>query len=254
MFRIYHGRSSVIVLLAAVIIATALSPRTVSATVHTPPWADVFGSQWNDLDTTTAASNFKTTLTSGYTRFLTLNSTATTAMGGSYAQSDAVWVTFGHGGPGFITYCNPPGGSSCTTVLRANAAIGSCSVGGDCVSDYPTQIHQVRLMVFAGCDTGFDGAPSGTNAGNLVKQAVNSDGVDSAIGWKGLVYFNGSAQPGEMWATRDAVYLNAGNSVNASAYAAGQDVKNANSGNGFGWELYWSLNGGVKIIPPAYGS
>jgi hypothetical protein len=219
-------------------------PLQVQAAIKNPPWADIFGSKWNDLDTTTSANNFKNNLSATYTRFVTLNTTAAVSMGASYAQSDAIWVNFGHGGPGFITFCNPPEGANCTSVLRVNNTDGSCSAPDACLSTAGTSIHYIRLMIFAGCETAVS---AGTR--NLIQYAKNTNGVDSTVGWNPLVYWPHA----NTWATRMAVYLSAGNTVNSSLFSAGLDVKNT-WGSAMGWDQWSSLNGGIKVIPAAYGT
>ncbi len=226
-----------------------LVPAAALATRYSPPWVDVFGSQWSDLNTTGAAADFVAYLSTGYTRYTELNKTASIAMGPAYAQSDAIWVDFGHGGPGYITFCSPPNGANCTTVLRSNF---DCSkTDGVCMSAYGTSIHYIKLMVFAGCHTG--NTPSGGR--NLLDQAVTYNGADSAIGFTDYIYFGGGDQPDHYWATTFAHRLTVGDSLNAAANVAWQNVAMHNIlGNAYGWDSRVTRNGGATVMPPAYGS
>jgi hypothetical protein len=233
---------------------TAFAP-TASATMYSPPWADIFGSTWNNLNTIPAATNFYNNLSSTYHRFLNQNSTATTAMGSAYAQSDAIWADFGHGNAGFIQFCSPPNGATCSTSLSANSGVGiGCGSPNDCLSDYPTQIHHIKYMLFAGCHTAIDANSGAPNAGNLVKQAVYTEGVDSALGFRDLIYFGAPGTGGEIWGTNDARYLSQSYTVNNAAFTAAQDVQNANFGWGGGYDTFWAIGGGTKVMPAAYGS
>lgn len=232
-----------------VVQVAAFEPAPVSAYVYNPPWADVYGSQWNNLDTRGAAQDFVAYLDSGYTRWTDLNETASISI--AYAQSDAIWVTFGHGGPGFITYCNPPNGSLCTTVLRSN--IDCDHVDGVCMSDYGTTIHKVKLAVFAGCQTSRTPTTPST-ARSLGDQAVNHSGVDSAIAFTDDIGFGGLFDPDHYWATAFAHRLSVGDTVNAAATVAYQNVEFYGFGLAQGWDTQYTWHGGTKVMPPAYGS
>jgi hypothetical protein len=166
-------------------------------------------------------------------------------MGLYYAQSDAIWVDFGHGGGGFITFCSPPNGPTCTSVLRVNSTQGSCSAPNDCLSEYTSSIHRIRLMVFAGCETAISAGGL-----NLPSYAYNTDGVDSTVGWNVLVYW----PQGDYWATRASIYWGIGDTITQGLIAAGADVKNNFGGSAGGWDNFTVWNGGIKIVPAAYGS
>jgi hypothetical protein len=243
-------------LLATVLaaIGVLMVPGRTTAAIKSPPYADVFGNNWNDLNTYEAATDaFNNLNSAGYHAWNDKDSTAVTSMGSAYAQSDAVWADFGHGGPGYITFCNPPRGSSCTSVLRGDARVGRCSGGGDdCLSNYPTQIHYIRLMVFAGCHT----AQNQTNTPNLVDYAVDTNHVDSAIGFRELIYFGGFTHPGETWSQSFFTYLRQGYTVSQAQSMAVNDVKNVflALGNASGWDSAYIRNGSIKIVPAAYGS
>ncbi len=250
----------------AVLLALAILVANVSgagAATHTPPWADVFGNHWpgpDALDTTgTASKAFAQLGLSGYGTFQTNNTDVFAAMGTSDAQSDAVWVNFGHGptpgNGGYITWCNPAHGPQCTTALYANSSLGPCS-GADAVclkTGYATSIHKIKLMVFAGCNTGNNG-PNLADAqqSNLVKTAFSYNGVDSAIGFTSDVGF--SATTSDAWADKFFAKLRAGSTVAVAALSASLTVASLNGGNANGWDNYFINGGGVTIVPPAYGS
>jgi hypothetical protein len=226
-------------------------PQLVPAAEAAGPNADMFGSQWNDLDTTSAASNFKSQLTA-YSGYLALNSLALTSMSSLFAQSDAVWADFGHGGAGFITFCHPALGAACTSVLRANSTVGSCGGGNsdDCISVHGTTIHRIRLMVFAGCDTGLNGS-SGSNHGNLLDQAY-AQGVDMDLGFTNLIYYGGNT--GEYWAKRFGMYLNDSATIASAVIDATSDLKALHGGNAYGFNYNTGRGPNNSIIPAGYGS
>ncbi len=239
------------------LVAMALIVPTVDATVYSPPWSDSYGSHWPDLDTTAASANSRTYLSSmGYHAYSTPNTTVSVAM--ADGQSDAVWVDFGHGAAdgatgGWITWCS---GSPCTTsVLRANSAVGSCSGTSKCLKPtYQTLIHKIKLMVFAGCNTGTNGAGASGDAqqSNLVTTAFSYNGVDSAIGFTTEVGF--SASTGEAWSSNFFYSLGYPHTVSQSASLAAQAVANLNGGNAWGWNHYFIKGGSVVVKPAAYGS
>jgi len=147
-----------------------------------------------------------------------------------------------------------PQGANCSTALSANSNVGGCGAPGDCLSDYPTQIHKIKYMLFAGCYTGLDHAAGDPNQGNLVRQAVSAEGVDSALGFNDLIYFGAPGSGAEIWGTGDAKYLSQSYTVNNAAFTAAQDVQNANFGWTGGFNTFYSLNGGTKVMPAGYGS
>ena len=147
----------------------------------------------------------------------------------------------------------------CTTALYANVHLsntGSCT-RGDAVClkpGYPTTIHKIKLMLFAGCNTGNDGPSAGSDPqqSNLVKTAYSYNGVDSAIGFTSDVDFGASAS--DEWAWQFFGKLRTGGNVAAAALTASVAVANLNGGNAHGWNNYFINGGGVTITPPAYGS
>jgi hypothetical protein len=231
----------------------ALEPASVSADVFDPPYADIFGSRWNDLDTTDAARDFVANFSNGYTKFTDLKGTATMAMGTFYAQSDAIWVAFGHGGGGFMAFCNPPEGASCTTVVKSNYNCGAND--GVCMSSYGLALHRIRLMVFAGCHTARYPGGAGRNLGGQAINVIDGNAVDSALAFDGLIYFGGSFRPDHYWATSFAYRLTVGDTISAAAQIAAQNVAFWNPlGNAQGWDTQVAYNGNKKVMPPAYGN
>jgi hypothetical protein len=247
--------SSYVISLAALLAATALAclPLTASATtIHTPPWSDTFGSSWNDgLNTTAAAQDFLNNFDSGYNRYLDIADTARTSMGVGFAQDDAIWVAFGHGNAGFITFCYPENGSSCTSVLNASSSVpgSSCTSPNACLNAYSTTIKRLKLMAFVGCDTA-----NSAGGVNLLTTAVTTDGVDSAIGFTDTIYFGLPSNGGETWATYFARSLTSGYTVSQAMAAGLYWVEYTNYGFPFGFNGYTTINGNVTTHPAAYGS
>jgi len=238
--------------LAISVLALLLSAQPAAATEYSPPWADIFGSSWTNLDTTESAGRLYDQLAgTGYARYKDLNKSAHIAMGTAYAQSDAIWVTFGHANKGTITYCNTP---TCDTNtyswLYANSSVGSCGGGSnDCLANYPSSLDDIKLMVFAGCHTGQDGAPGSLRNGNLVDLAALYDHVDDVFGFTALVYW----PMGNDYATFLGTELAAGSTVDYAVWKAGVEVKNRWL-DPWGWDTYyghWRTND--KILPASYG-
>lgn len=262
-----RGRLSLLAA-AAVIAGGLLQPATVAATIKSPPWADTFGNYWNDgLNTYEASTNAYNALKGiGYFTTNNKDTNAVTSMSAAWAQSDAVWVDFGHGGPGFISFCSPAQGSACTTILRSDSSVGRCNSGDTCLANYWTTtcppgvvgpchislIHNIKLMVFAGCHTG----QTASSGSNLVSYAVNTMGVDASIGFTDYVYFGGFTHPGETWSNSFFQRLKAGDSVTQAQTIAQNDVKNVIGafGGGSGWDTAYIINGGIKITPRGYGN
>jgi hypothetical protein len=168
------------------IIALAV-PTGAMASQYSPPWADLICSHYpgsGGLDTETACANaFARLNAAGYHSFNDFNVTGVTAMSTSYAQSDAIWAVFGHGGPGGIsTFPTYPNGSAWSNVF-SDPSHGTCNVSGStnaCISNYSvSQLHAIRLMLFAGCET--------AQTNELSWNAYNK-GVDSSIGFSQLIY------------------------------------------------------------------
>jgi hypothetical protein len=216
-----------------------------AANMYNPPYADIFGSQWSDIDTRPAAHNFYTSLSSNYNKFLTYNTDVWTAMGTYFAQSDAIWVNFGHGAPGFITWCKPGRTGGCSTVLRTNF---DCSyTDGTCLSNYPSSIHHIRLMIFAGCRTA-----QGTN---MASYAYSFNGVDSSIAFWDYLQVGGLLPADRYWAQQFPLYINQHYTVGQAATLAAQDVVNYRwPFGGDGWDTQRVFGSGIYTEPAAYGS
>ena len=241
--------------------AAAVAVVALTSPVSASPRADSFGNHWagaNGLDTRTAAANaFNQLSAAGYAAHDTVNTDVWTAM--SDAQSDAVWVNFGHGAAdgqpgGWISWYDPAY-SPTTLVLRANQNVGPCTGSGTCLkTNVGTTIHRVRLMVVGGCNSGTNGAGSDAQHSNLVTTAVQYDGVDSSIGFSHEIMFGGGSQPAENWSNSFFYDLRQGATVAAAQSYALTIVESQNNGSGEGFEHYFVLNGSVKIMPPAFGS
>jgi hypothetical protein len=236
-------------IIATVVLLMTAQPA--AATQYNPPWADIFGSQWNDLQTDEAAHRLSDQLQgSGYERYVDMNKTARMSMGTAYAQSDAIWVHFGHSQAGAATFCNQPFTANCYTWLYANTAQGTCPEPNACLSTYTSQIRDIRLMLFAGCHSGLDGKPGTLQDANLLDVARVVDGVDNAYGFSALVYW----PMGNDYATFAGIELKSGSTINYGLWKAGQEVKNRWFGDAHGWNTL--VGGGYindAIIPAAYG-
>jgi hypothetical protein len=234
------------VIAAVVLCLNPMAIRTASATEYSPPWADFACSHYpgsGGLDTTAACNNAYAGTNGPYHAFNDSDVTALQMMGVNFAQSDALWAIFGHGGPGGIsTY---PGSGTAWTWLFGYAGDGNCSLAGSaCISSYTySQIHQIRLMMLVGCET----------AENLdLQNNASYDGVDISIGFKGDIGFGPFA---EYWTGQFFYYtMQKGYSVANAVKAAVADTL-ANKGGYGGMNTYYymgNINAGLK--PAAYGS
>ena len=236
----------------AALLTLALATPTADAAIN----SHSYGSHWPDLDTTAAAANSISYLRAmGYTPYETNNTTAGVAM--LDAESSAVWADFGHGAAngsgGWISWCS---GSPCTTsLLVANSFVSACTGTTRCLKPtYQTLIHKVKLMVFAGCNTGSNGTGAGSDpqSSNLTTTAYAYNLVDSAIGFTVEVAY--SASTGEAWSSNFFYSLGYPHTVSQSASLAAQAVANLNGGNAWGWNHYFIWGSSVVIKPAAYGS
>jgi hypothetical protein len=217
-----------------------------NATQYSPPWADAM---WTyNIYSRPAMDIVKNALQSDYHSFSTNPANAKTAMGSSYAQSDAIWWMLGHGGVGFITTYNT---TNDTTVINVSSQVpgSDCGHNNACLTDYTwSQMHDIRLMVFQGCHSG----AQLSNGDSLPKRAYNNLGVDSSIGWLDLIYVGVSIS--DVWAhyfTSDAMILH--KIVSDSAWDAAQEVY-ANNGSYYGYDNYNIYGGNTRIWPAQYGS
>lgn len=243
--------------LAAMILLTATAPAT-SAAQYSPPYADIFGFAYNpdpnNLNTEESAQRFAVYMDSaGYHDFTDLNKQAVTSMGTAYAQSDAIWAFFGHGGPGSVLFCDTNGRPcdvSATTHLYADSSLGSCASPNACLST-STGLGDIRLMLFAGCETANDGNPNGAYKGNLLDWAHSARGVDTVAGFYALVTW----PMGHDYASFAGARLASGETIAVALWQASIDVKNRWFGNAWGWNsITMTGSSGDKIVPAAYGS
>jgi len=236
--------------LVAVLLGSILS-GSAAANQFSPPWADLFYSHWpggGGLDTGGFVADVAPYLNAGgYEAWQDSGSTAAISMSTYYAQSDAVWAMYGHGGPGFVTQYNSTYGNS---VLNASPGVpgSSCTSPNDCISNYSySQLHAIRLMVFWGCETG-----QTVNGVNILN-TVTGLGVDSSIAWSGVLYTN----QGRVWNSAffySLIYY--GYTVgSATSYANNAVISQYGVGNMGGMNT-WQIGGspGVKLVPALYGS
>ena len=238
----------VVSLAAVVLLASLISPASVLGGTHSPPWADMVCTHYSGsggLDTRQSCTNAVTRLnTGGYFGFNDVGVSAYTAMGSGYAQDDAIWAMFGHGGPGQIT-TEISGGA--WTYLNAVSGLGMpCTSPHTCLYDNYSwsQLHKIRLMIFGGCHTA-----ETRNGYNLPSTAVGK-GVDAAVGWTGEIYWP------HMDTWTDGYFLAGitGSTIFNSALIAEQRVLGTygnygGTNNSVFWGAYNS-----RIQPPAYGS
>ena len=242
----------------------------VAATQYDPPWADVFGNGYTNLDTRGSSEHFSSRMgTAGYNNFTDQNRTATTAMGPMYAQSDAVWAFFGHAlqtgptsGGGGVMFCDADGLpcqiGSASTWLWANSVVAgdvnhTCSAPDKCVAG-STGLSDIKFMLFAGCFTAQDEHPGTLHNGNIVKVAHVQQQVDNVWGFTGEVTW----PPGDDYAAFLGDRLAAGQTISYSMYWAFVDTYNrwfpAPWASG-GWDTSWGQGSSTdKLIPPAYGN
>jgi hypothetical protein len=218
------------------------------------PLVEVFTATWwsidNPLDTTALGNDLVSHLGSAWT-FNRTSWSAAQAM--SAAPRDAIWIASGHGleGGGEIQFC-PPG---CQSWLNTDAHMqGGCSAPNVCLTDFPTQIHHVKLMGFVGCETArLVQLPDGSWM-NLAEAAVN-DGVGAAFGFRDKIYFglpNGNAD--SIWAKEFADQLAAGQTLSNALHLASEKVHQDTWFHGYkGWDTYEQVND-VVAMPPAFGS
>ncbi len=238
-----------------VVLSAGLSPSVAEATVvHSPPWADSFGAKWdgtNGLDTRASALWMKTKLgAKGYTAYTAYGYAASTSMGSSYAQSDAVWAMFGHANRGFITQY----AGSTSTVLHAvpNGTLYSCSSPHACLSNYGGgKISKMKLMVFGGCYTALAGNDSLPYSADLGIVATQADGVSTAVGFDSEIFW----PPMDKWSEVFFGDLAAGHDVSHALILAADQAAISNGGN-YGGTNYFDMFGSTTttVVPAGYGS
>lgn len=229
------------------------------ATQYAPPWADAMWAHWPvsedgvGLDTTGTMSIVKRDLSddnilNGYHSFSTNPASAHVSMTSSYAESDAIWWMAGHGMAGDITtYSTANGGSW----LHVNSSGGSCnghSGNDECLSEHTSaQMHDIRLMVFQGCQTGLANG-SGWSLPEYARQQL---GVDASVGFRYDIGF--SSNTSDTWAHYFIQYGILGWDVIDAAAAAAEAVKSV-QGSYSGYNSPIVYGGGTVIYPAAYGS
>jgi hypothetical protein len=238
-----------LLLISLVLGASLGAAPGVGATVYNPPWADMMWSHYpgtGGLDTSGTMGRVKTQWQNiGYTAFSTQPSSARSAMGTGYAQSDAIWWMAGHAAAGRISSYNPSTGV--TSWVRVNSTSGSCASPNACLTGYTsTQMHRIRLMVFHGCDGG-----DASGGQTLQAYAKNTLGVDATIAFTEIVLFSYDY---DYWGERMAYYTtNTIRDVEDAAWAAADFVMMINGDYG-GYDSLSIYGGHTYMDPPAYGS
>jgi hypothetical protein len=237
----------------ALLVAIGLSASSpAQATQFNPPLADAFSfdypDPWPGFFLTYGAGNkardnLKTT---GYTAVNNRNSSAGFAM--SWAKDDAVWAFFGHARPGAVLFYN--GISFSELLANSDMTVIKAGVAKVSLSAYTwNDLHDIRLMVFAGCNTGQDGKPGSLDDGNLSRVAFIRKGVDSTIAFNGLVHWPVVNGWGDAFFTR----LRMGDTVNQAAQMAVSMVVYSYGWEG-GFDSWTTIGGNLKIKPAGYGS
>jgi hypothetical protein len=226
-----------------------------------PPYADVIsGPMWGGVDPRGDADQAVSRLSSGgYHAFDDNNvATPTQALGDYWAADDAIWVAMGHANGGLIIVENgatggPP--SSHISAIYASSYVDRTPDADNSKAanlyDKPYHyLHNIRLMVFFGCDSGLDGKHGTPWDGNLVKEAVGDQGVGSAIGFTYYIRYlmNADLIWTEAFYDGLTVYHL---TLSESASLAATMVSDLVGGfyNTYGFENPYIVNGGVKIYP-----
>jgi hypothetical protein len=218
-----------------------------AATTHTPPWADAITSHYagtGGLDTRQSGTKMVNRLGGhGWLASNDVGITAATSVAQYYAPDDAVWEMFGHAGAGGIsTYNTGVGG---WTWLFATSAVGSCASPNACLTGRYSALHQVRNMAFVGCDSA-----DSSHGYDLLTTAYTTDGVDSALGFSGTIYW----PMGDQWSDSYNFWPTFNSeSVSAAAWDAALDVHTVYGGY-YGFDTLVTKGGSVSIEPPGYGS
>ena len=103
-------------------------------------------------------------------------------------------------------------------------------------------------MLFAGCDTADNGKVGSTYDGNLLKYAYNGRGVDSAVGFAGLIYW----PPMEVWTDQFFAGAYYGDTVTQASNRAKAAVLSY-YGSYQGTDTVVIYGGGTYLSPPNYG-
>jgi hypothetical protein len=241
-------------MLALILAIGTSASSSVNAAQLNPPLADVFSfdypDPWPGFFLTYGAgdkarANLKDT---GYTAFNNRNKSAGTAM--TWAKDDAVWAFFGHARPGGVLFYHGDGTSYSELLANSDMTVIKSGVAKVSLSSYTwNDLHDLRLMVFAGCNTAKDGKPGSLDDGNLSRVAFIRKGVDSTIAFQGLVHWpviNG-------WGDAFFARLRMGDTVNQAAQMAVSMMIYSYGWEG-GFDSWWTIGGTLKIKPAGYGS
>jgi hypothetical protein len=178
----------------------------------------------------------------GYRTFADIGVSVASSMGPSYAQSDAIWLMVGHANAGEITTYT---GTTETYMTAAAGGRYSCTAPNACLNNYTSsQIHGIKIMIFAGCYT----SNASSQTGYRLPAVAVSKGVDSAIGWSGLL--DNLHVP--TW-TRNFFYYPGKGVLNAAIYAEQQVLAQMGGYGGTNNSVIYGSTT-VSVFPPGYGS
>ena len=255
--------SSLLVATLCLVLGSVWFPPPVLATQMNPPWMHGLWYHFTNppdqdtLDTHGTMDEARNTFddyTSGYTTHSNTTASARIALNGSYAETDAIWWLASHGCEGCMWLQSSSGESDIwRDYHNAGEAVpprtcNSMSGRDVCLTEKTfSQMHDIRLMVFMGCNTG-----GVDHWGRTFPAYVTGVlGVDSAVGFSDLIAF--SATTSNKWSHYFSAYNLLGSNVSDSAYAAAQAVLNASGGYN-GYNSYVTSGGGTHITPASYGS
>ena len=229
------------------------------AAQYDPPWADALWAHWPvsedgvGLDTTASMNLVKRNLSDervlhGYHSYSTNPSSAKAALGTLYAQSDAIWWMAGHAGPGLITTYHPTNGGSWLYIDGNSTKCDGSSGRNQCLSEHTwSQMHDIRLMLFFGCESG-DTDGTGYSLPRYAKQVL---GVDASLGFSNLIYF--APTMSDTFAHYFTSYGILDYTVTDAAWGAAEAVRNASGAyNGFNSLVIYG--GSTLIYPAEYGT
>lgn len=238
--------SKAAVIFGTVLVAGGLFPGPAVAVQYSPPWADVFSFTYSDWNSSRAGDWAVTELAAGgYKAFDDVDRSAATSMGSGYAKSDAVWVTIGHGlvgGGGMLFDAN---GAQSWLYATTKWSGGGAYLSSQTMSEF----HDIRLMAFLGCETAKEGDRGGSYGGSLLRVAYSKLGVDSALGFKGTVYWPWF----DYWPKAFFTRTRMGDTVSQAA-ALAVDMTLVSTGTDAGSSSWYAYGGSVKLKPAAYGS
>ncbi len=168
----------------------------------------------------------------------------------THANDDAVWAFFGHGREGAVLFYHSDTGEYSELVANTQIDALGGSVTREVLTYTPWQeLHDLRLMVFAGCYTANDAAPGTLDDGNIGRVAVMRKYVDAIIAFQDLIYWPYM----NTWADAFFTRLRFGDTVNQAADMA-VDMVWYSTGWTAGTESWWTIGGANRIKPVGYGS